>query len=629
MKKNTEKDSQREARPGFLRRHRRIARLALFLLLLALLLVGRRMLADFPSSWERSISKSLSSDAMDIEVDGVSFSLFRMRLSANSLALYPTNGERRAALLVASADIRLRPRSFVPSIEWIREIRLESLEFDIDGLSSLQGDSDDEGSEIPDIPPIRVSIRRVSGIGIELHDLGGTLSASDGTVVFDDASVSMHGRGEQKQRLEGRIAIEPAVPAVEATGSGFFDFSKLSPTLRALDCPGIATELDKFEFPVRPPKLDIRFYWAPPRKMRLLGITVSAGTMRYNGVRLSGLSTEVRVSGDKSWSVIDFDPLEIRRPEGVMTGYHTLDIDDDLMRVDYVSTIDPVCLVEMIGIVEPGSLEGIEFDFPADIRCSGVMGLTDDFDSRNSLRIYASAPGATAKGLVLSDIDVSGTINGPVFDFGHITAGAVDGALEGTFRLDCSGDERMVSATLSLQNVPQAQWAGLLGREEDARAGGKLDLSVTFDGPLDELGTGVPLRGHGTFSSDIRDAHLFRIPLFAGLTDILAKYIPGVNFLVDQNEAHLRATIEDGKWNLSKLSLSGAAFSVDGSGTASADGSEINIVARVRLMNKKTWIGRMVQRLLSPLSGLFGVRATGSIESPRWALAPFSRSSAK
>lgn len=33
-------------------------------------------------------------------------------------------------------------------------------------------------------------------------------------------------------------------------------------------------------------------------------------------------------------------------------------------------------------------------------------------------------------------------------------------------------------------------------------------------------------------------------------------------------------------------------------------------------MNKRTWLGRLVQRLFSPISGLFGVRASGRFDSP-------------
>ncbi len=619
---------KRESRVGsdIPRRRRVWLRLVLGLVAACAVWAFWRVTSSFPASWERRISRSLSSNGMDVKVDDVSFSFPQMRLSVGSVALFPKGEVRCAALSVKTAKIRLRPRSLSPSLEWVREVRLDSLDFDAANLSSL---SSGEDKGIPVIAPIPFSIRRVSGIGLELRDLGGTLSSAGGVLSIDNASVSFHGRGEPEQTIQGRISVEPSEPSVDAFGSGFLDFSKLAPTLRELKCPGIAAELEKFEFSARPPQVNVRFYWAPPRQTRSLGVSIESGPMRYNGVRLSALSGDIRVGGGESWNRVDIDPLEVRRPEGSASGHLSIDIDKDTLSFDCASSLDPLRLAEMTGLIEPESLPDVEFEGPADIRCSGTLGIGESGEARTAVKVSASAPAATARGFRFSQIAVSGGVNGAVIDFPRISAQAMDGTLKGSFKISGSGDDRTVSASLTVSDVPQTQWAFLLGREADAQAGGTLNMSATYDGPFAELGGKVPTRGRGTFSADIHDARLFRIPLFAGLTDILAKYIPGVNFLVDQSEAHVRASLDEGKWNLASLSVSGGAFSIDGSGTASADGSEIDIVARVRLMNKRTWLGRLVQRLLSPISGLFGVRASGSFESPSWTLAPFSKSSAK
>ncbi|MBR0057149.1 MAG: hypothetical protein IJP66_07450, partial [Kiritimatiellae bacterium] len=491
---------------------------------------------------------------MDVKVDGVSFSFPQMRLSADSVALFPKGGNQDAALSVTAAAIRLRPRSLRPSPEWIREVRLNSLEFDADALSSLSGGPGGGEAELPAIAPIRFYIRRVSGIGLELRDLRGTLSSAGGVLGIDDASMSFHGRGEPDQTLRGRISVEPSAPSVEAFGAGLLDFSRLAPALRDLDCPGIAAELEKFEFPARPPQVGVRFYWNPPRQIRSLGLSIESGPMRYNGVRLSALSGEVCVGGGESWNRVDIDPLEARRPEGAASGFLSIDIGRGALSFDCASSLDPLHLAEMTGLVGPGSLPDVEFEGPADIRCSGTLGMGEGGEALTSVKVSASAPAATARGFRFSRIAVSGGVSGSVIDFPRISAQAMDGTLEGSFRASGAGDGRTVSASLAASGVPQAQWAFLLGREADAQAGGTLDMRATYDGPLAELGGEVPTRGRGTFSADIREARLFRIPLFAGLTDILAKYVPGVNFLVDQGEAHVRASIDDGRWNISSLS---------------------------------------------------------------------------
>ncbi|MBR3086991.1 MAG: hypothetical protein IKH04_11375 [Kiritimatiellae bacterium] len=612
---------------------RRIRLRHLYILLAAMFVVTAAWVAisRFMASLDRRISRALSSETVDVEISGTTVSLLKMQVRADSIAAYPHGGARQAAIAISRPTMQMQLRASAPGVGWIREVRLESVVLDADALSSIPSSNSPNGgeTEIPEISPIRFHVGRFAGLGSEVRDIGGTLSAAYGTISIDGASASFHGRGEHTQTMRGRIAVDPSGPSVEAVGSGAFDFSKLVPVLRGLDCGGIAGELGKFEFMALPPDVEILYYWAPKQKARSLSITVKSGPMRYNGVRISQLSGAVHVGGDESWDTTHIDPLEVKRPEGTAEASLEIDSGENTLAFDCASTLDPVKLAAMLGLVDPGDLRELAVESPAELRCSGVLDIGDAGGGRTDINLTATVPGATARGFRFSEIAVAGGVKGGTIDFPAITAKAMGGSLEGSIRLDGTGDGRTVSASLNVRGVPQAQWANLIGDEEESKAGGKLDVSATYEGPFSELSGLAPTRGRGTFSADITGARLFQIPLFAGLTGILSRYIPGVDFLVNQSDAHIRATLDDGKWNLSSLSVSGAAFSIDGSGTAMADGSQIDIVARIRLMNKRTWIGRVIQRLLSPLSGLLGVRATGSVDSPRWAMAPFSKSSAK
>ena len=612
-----------------LRRH--VLRLAAVVAVLCLALVARRLASDFPSSWERRISNSLSGDGMAVEVSGVSMDLLPMRLNVGALSVHPPRESNRAALAVSNAVLLLRPRSIAPGANWLREVRVESLDFDADALSSLSGKTDGGGTT-PEIGPVGFFIGHVAGFGLEVRDLSGTLYSGKGTIAIEDAAVTFNGRGEHDQTLRGRIHVEPSAPAVEAYGTGDFDFSRLVPTLRKLNCDGIAGELEKFEFPVLPPRVETLFYWAPASQKRSLSVSLQSGPLRYCGVRLSGLSGIVRVGGRESWNRVDIDPLEIRRTEGSASGSLSLDIETDTLSFDCVSMIDPLSLAIMLRLVDDTKIEGIAFENPAEIRGSGSVGIGEGPDSRTSMRFSALLPGATVHGVSFSRIAVSGGMNGGVLEIPKISAGLAGGSLDGSLRMDdgkADGGERSVAASLAMRGVQLLQLSEAFGLEADKAVSGTLDVDANYDGPFAELGGKVPLRGSGAFSADLHDALLFRIPLFAGLTDVLVKYIPGVNFLVDQDEAHIRATLDEGRWTISNFDISGRAFSIDGSGTAASDGTDLNLVARLRILNRKTWLGRCLHFLLSPLSGLLGVRATGDISSPHWASAPFSRSTAK
>ncbi len=331
------------------------------------------------------------------------------------------------------------------------------------------------------------------------------------------------------------------------------------------------------------------FYWAPASQKRSLSVSLQSGPLRYCGVRLSGLSGIVRVGGRESWNRVDIDPLEIRRTEGSASGSLSLDIETNTLSFDCVSMIDPLSLAIMLRLVDSTRIEGIAFETPAEIRGSGSLGIGEGPDSRTAMRFSASLPGATVHGVRFSRIAVSGGMNGDILDIPKISAGLAGGSLDGSMRMDdgrANGDGQSVTASLALRGVQLSQLSEAFGLAADKAVSGTLDVDASYDGPFAELGGKVPLRGSGAFSADLRHALLFRIPLFAGLTDVLVKYIPGVNFLVDQDEAHIRATLDEGRWKISDFDM-------------------------------------------SPLSGLLGVRATGDITSPHWASAPFSRSTAK
>ena len=455
----------------------------------------------------------------------------------------------------------------------------------MEGGGSLVGDAlaHDVGrtggdAPLPDMAPVRFCIGRVTALDSEVRDLLGTVSAESGAIAIDGLSASFHGRGEHEQVLGGRIRIDPSQPSFEARLSGAFDFSRLAPVVHSLGGAGIAAELGKFSFPSKPPRLDAIYFWSPSEQTHSLRLAVRSGPMRYNGVGLSDFLCDVVAEGGESWQRVDFAPIEATRPEGRLSGSLSLDIPGEAMKFDCTSSVDPPSLAAMLGLTRAPALDGMVFDGPSEIKSSGVVGLGESGMNRTSAKFCASAADVTVRGTRLSDISVSGGFDGGVLDLPAFSASVMDGTLSGAARFKTGGKDGTAAATLSL---------------------------------------------------DIRDARLFRVPLFAGMTGVLAKYVPGVDFVVSQSDAHVGATLDADRWNISGFSVSGSAFSIDGSGTAAADGTDLDIVARVRLLNKKTWLGRRIRDLLSPLSGLFGIRATGSLAEPHWSSAPFSRSSAK
>ena len=107
--------------------------------------------------------------------------------------------------------------------------------------------------------------------------------------------------------------------------------------------------------------------------------------------------------------------------------------------------------------------------------------------------------------------------------------------------------------------------------------------------------------------------------MFAGLTGYLAKNIPGVSSLVDQSDAEIECTIENGVIRASKIQISGDVFSIAGSGTYSMPEDKIDITARVRIFKNDSIIGKLANPLTWTFSKLLmEFKVSGSIDNPKW-----------
>ena len=124
---------------------------------------------------------------------------------------------------------------------------------------------------------------------------------------------------------------------------------------------------------------------------------------------------------------------------------------------------------------------------------------------------------------------------------------------------------------------------------------------------------------NGKVSVSLRDGHLARLKLFAGLTDYLAKNIPGISSLVDQSNAEMEGSISNGVIRASKILVSGDVFTITGSGTYSMPEDKLDITARVRIFKNNSIIGRLANPITWTFSKLLmEFKVYGSIDDPKW-----------
>jgi hypothetical protein len=145
---------------------------------------------------------------------------------------------------------------------------------------------------------------------------------------------------------------------------------------------------------------------------------------------------------------------------------------------------------------------------------------------------------------------------------------------------------------------------------------GRVFGAVEFGGPLN---TALVSQVNGKMSLTLKNGHIARLKLFAGLTDYLAKTVPGIASMVDQSNAEVEGVISNGVIKASKILISGGVFTITGRGTYSMPDDKIDITARVRIFRNDS----ILVKLANPITWTFSkllleFKVYGSINDPKW-----------
>ncbi len=597
--------------------------------LAAALFALRLASTGLPQPWVDRLCRSLSTEDSVVEMERVRFSTATLRLSIGSARVFPRGVVSDPIVAVSGASVRFRPRPCRPNASWIRSIHFDGVYVavpDTDGDSSF-GESAGLYSPDADFPPIRVECREAEIYALEMHDLHGFLSCRAGKVRFSGAEVRFDGPSEAPQSVKLDCEIDTNEFGVDASASGHLNPEKLIPLFEAIDSPGAVGEISAFGFPARPPKImDFKLRYFPERGERRVSMFIEAGASTYEGVQLSGFSGNLSIgSNGNGWSSIRVKNLLVKRPEG--TASADLDIDTSARRlaVSASSTLDPMRTLRMISVLDDDETDGVHFMPGVIAKVDGVYAWRGENRTNTCLRISLFSPEMTTHGITFTDASASGFYETNTLRMASFKAHSFGGETGASARIDFgmdTNDVPRVGFDMEFENLSQnglLALGGVAAAQEDGRVKGR----ISFEGPVADVFSGAFKETAGSLALDVEDGHVYRVPLFSGMTDVLADFIPGVDWLTDQNSLMARADLSDGKLHFGKLRIEGAVVSIYGRGDIATDGA-LDLTLKASLLNEKTWVGKGVHYLLSPVSSIFGIKATGTLSEPKWSSAALS-----
>lgn len=619
----------------------------LLFLLLSVGFLTRLAAVGLPQSWVNRLCEVISSDSLSVELERVTFSAASFRLRAGSARVYPKGILSDPIAEATGISVKLRPSFQKPSADWVRSVSINSLTVvypkQNDVILPIRDDSKD-GMIVLDFPAIPFSCLRADVFGLRFHHAQGTALCENGILGFSDVVLRFDAPRESTQQIRGNATLNPSTMSWQANAKGTLDPQKICPLLASLDLPGICSEINRFDFSQSAPYVRIQYRYEPLENVRNLSIRLNGKNASYSGVPLVALNGHIVVSGSNAWNLVTIDPLHIERPEGSADAALSIEIDNRRIRFHAKSTIDPSHVFHLVRLLDPEDSLPFSFDNPTIVEASGCYAWGPVFRpdrpylhgwQDTDLSVSFLSPSLNLqppRSLRFERLRGSIQLKGNHLTTSTIDADLLDGTASGSAILTLPFEENAEKQTLLKLNltgraVSYPKLLDFFGKTDHGNKG-RIFFDFNSDGPLHDLTSGELAETTGKYKIHLSNGHVFRLPLFAGLTDVMVKYIPGVNFLVDLNSLDVHGEFRNRRVNLDDLTISGAGFGLTGKGAIWTN-NDLEIFVKLHLLNQKTFLGSALYYIQWPVSAIFGLKATGKLPDPKWssaALNIFSKS---
>lgn len=458
-----------------------------------------------------------------------------------------------------------------------------------------------------------VWIESVSGL-IHLDAKGGDISEASGTI----------GRDQQRGGLQGQCSWtwKGSVQGKLATS---FDPHVLAPLCRVADLRQTCEWLDWFSFPSAPPGCDVTFDYVPGTGRLQVKGRMQASDFAYRGAGIAFANIVGAYDGSPGQRRITLSPMVLVVGSRNVSGNVEVEFDAGRVNLEVASTIDVPTLARIAGLREGGVLDQCRFGRGTRIYAKGTVGYEDAACS-----------------------DLEALVEGPEIGVGRVTTDecAFKFLMKGTTNLlaDVRGKMGGGSFAGSAAFLPEGpgvdahtryqvkgelfhvdfQWVkNLMDTNSTVAIEGKLYGSMDLAGRFG-AGQGATAVGQGYVS--LRHGFAFRLPLFGGMTEVLTKALPGLDFALKQTDVRIPFEVREGRIATRDAQIEGDILSLTAKGDCTFDG-QLSFDVQVRPMKDTTLMGQAMRALSYPLSRLFEFRLDGTLDKPHWSLFNLPRDS--
>ena len=384
-----------------------------------------------------------------------------------------------------------------------------------------------------------------------------------------------------------------------------------------------------FEFPRRPPDatIDVRGRYAHARAFQVYGYADSKEPV-IRGVPFDSVRTLLFV--DQSAC----DGLDVQLSSGGGSAHGSFKLATEPaggawsgLDIDVTSAIYPTPLGKLLPPDGAAAVAAFSFDKPPAIALRGHFdgpaaegaphkSLHADVRADSSFRVHGVAFDRGSFKLDVADDEI---------DIADVDAGFAGGSVSGTAHVTGTGADRRMrfKASLTGASLGQAAEAAegyVVGRAKGSstaletfakdKSGVRLDLNASAQGRPGELATFV-----GEGNVQVQGGNLGELSLLGGLSKVLK--FPELRF----TQARASFKIENASLDFPELSVIGANSAIQAKGTYAIERRKLDFSATIYPFMESKSLLQIINAISAPISAVFRVRLTGSIDKPSWRLA--------
>jgi hypothetical protein len=407
----------------------------------------------------------------------------------------------------------------------------------------------------------------------------------------------------------------------------------LSGRLRPLDISGWFHEwwphfFQQLEFPAAPPaaSVDVQGVWREGRRTSVF-VFADAPKAIVRGAGFDRVRTRLFIRPSF------FDGREIYGERGPGTARGSFTFTNDpvthawrSLDLDLVSKIDPELAIRIWGPTGEKVLGGMKFAQPPDVKLNGHFeNAGPDAAPRQSATVTAKTTGAFEfHGFPLEDAAWNATIRDDEISIDDIRAHVAGGRATGNAKIHGTGDARRLALETTLTDASLGLAAAAVerfsaeanhrppappGKFVQEKANVRLDLAATAEGRYADA-----FSFHGAGTGALRGAEIGEVPLLGQLSELLK--FTALRF----TSARAAFKINGRKLEFSEFALRGANSAIDAHGDYLLDRHELDFKAKLfPFQESDNLIKTVVGAVLTPISNVFEVKLTGSLQKPEWA----------